>query len=208
MNLSTSQTVPNLLLQAGLADLSRRVRNCRTGSLCNQRLCPRCAGIKQLSQRQAILKYSRKVNPSAVPQFVTLTIGDVPVLDTHASLLAVMKSAGQIFRSFPHYGVRFAGQVSPGIDEGYVHPHIHGLLWQGAEIPEWQGMWRDAIERNGAGLIEHCADVQEARNLEATASYISRGPLDLQAWADRLDDLVEVVPHLKGLRLFGTVQNS
>lgn len=198
---------PSLLARAGPPTLAAKVRACRPGSACNQRVCTECQKRGMLNRLAGILRHARRVGQRAAPQFVTLTVADVSVRDTRASLQAVMQAARKVFRSFTHAGAHYAAQLAPSVQyTGFVRPHIHGLVWQRPEdSPEWAACWVREIDRTDAGLFAECANVQPAESMEAVARYICRGAIDPAEWDKRMEDLPEVINSLQGLRLFGTV---
>lgn len=209
MNLSSSPTVPEILQKAGLTTESHRVAQCRPGSACNRRFCPRCQTRGKVIRQREILESYRRV-PHALPLFGTFTIADVPTPETRSSLRGVLRAAGKMFRAFPHHGAHYAGQITPGNHPGTVHPHIHALLLADVnhQPVDWLAEWQAAVEDTHSGLITQCADVQEPRGVGAVCAYIFRGPVDALDWADRTEDLSEVFAQLKGLGLNGIQKSS
>lgn len=219
------------LLQLGLADYAKSLRQCRTTrttlvcdycgkpsaipTRCKQRLCMMCAEVKSRENARAVEALTGRFANCA---FITLTMRRVP-LGGLADALTLLRAAFVRFRSYGAIkkrlrgGVRAieivyepAGQTRDGraLTEGW-HVHAH-LLADSAYIPHaWlRRLWGRALGQRIGAQWDAIVDIKRASG-KMLARYISKyitKPGDLLNWPDAA--LVEFCTTIRKRRLVAT----
>lgn len=215
----------------GYADLSERIKNCaswmrfaehvdETGEarlkladtrFCRARFCPICQWRKskvwQARLSQAIPRLYEAV-PDLVPIFLTLTVKNCHVSELRATIQRLTAAFGKLTRRkwWPGRAWVKSVEVTRNRAEQTCHPHLHALIWVGAEYfstgyihqSEWRSRWGEAL------LVDYLpvVNVKRVRGQTTSNSGVDQslaGVLEVAKYAVKACEIVREPQYLADL---------